>query len=63
MTISLLLLALASPADLTPEFVDSRDNPRITFIIIGNCKVEIDKAELKDYDKIIKKVEEICKIK
>ncbi len=62
MTISLFLLALASPPDLIVDIVDSRDNPRITFIIINNCRVAVDKAELRDYDRVVKKVEEICQI-
>ncbi len=63
MILSALLLALAAPPDLTVDIVDSRDNPRITFVIIGYCKVAVDKAELRDYDRVVKKVEEICKIK
>ncbi len=45
-----------------PEFIDSKDNPEITYVVINNCAVPIQKKELKeDLNKVVEKVMEICK--
>ncbi len=45
-----------------PEFIDSKDNPEITYVVIGDCSVPVKKQDVKDnQDEVVKRVMEICK--
>ncbi len=60
---SLILLASLTTTDFKPtvDFIDSRDDASITYVIIDQtCKVAVKKKELKDYDKVITKVMKAC---
>ena len=60
---SILLAAHLQTAELQPtiSFVDSRDDNKITYVIVNEtCKVKILKSELKDYDSIVNKVFKKC---
>jgi hypothetical protein len=50
----------ASPPMIS--IVDSKDDSRMTFVVIDNCKVEIRKTELKDFDAVLAKVDKVCKL-
>lgn len=52
---------IQSPSLPDIEFMDSRDDSRITYVIVNKtCKVKINKAELRDYDGIIERVLKKC---
>ncbi len=63
--IPMILLALINiPYTNTVEFIDSKDDPSITYLIINNeCKVKLKKTELKDWDRVLNKVEKQCETK
>ena len=63
MMLPFALLTAMNMAALPPriDIIDSRDNPKVTYIIVNEtCKVRVNKAELKDYDRIIAVVMEKC---
>lgn len=66
MIISWALIAVLNAQALPPtvEFIDSRDDNKIIHVFVTHdnktCHVKINKAELKDYDKVIVKVMEKC---
>lgn len=60
-----LMAALNTQAlPLTVEFIDSRDDNKATYAIVKHdnktCKVRLDKSELRDYDKAIAIIMEMC---
>ena len=59
---TLLLVALLQPKlEPTIDFIDSRDDKEITYIIVNNtCKIKVKKADLKNYDKVIDIIMEKC---
>lgn len=59
----LILAALIQYPVLGPtiDFVDSRDDSKMTYIIVNDtCKVKIKKSDLNDYDAIIDIVMKKC---
>lgn len=67
MILSYALLAAINLSTLPPtiEFIDSKDDDKITYLFITKpnekpCAVRINKAELKDYDRAIAVAMERC---
>lgn len=46
----------------TISIVDSRDDSRVAFVTVNNCRVEVKKTELKDMDAVVEKVNKLCKL-
>lgn len=63
--IPMILLAMLNiPYTNTVEFIDSKDDPAITYLIVnGECKVKLKKTELRDWDLVVKKAEKQCDMK
>jgi hypothetical protein len=59
---SFLLIALLNLNDPpTFEFLDSRDDPKATYLIVnGTCKIKILKKDLDKTDEIVDIVEKTC---
>lgn len=58
-------LILAALFNITPQpsidFIDSQDDPKVTYLIINKtCKVTLFKAELRDWDSVVRKAEKQC---
>lgn len=61
MILSSALLAIAAILPPNIDVIDSRDDSKATYFIVNDtCKVKINKAELKDYDKVVTKVLDVC---
>lgn len=59
--IPMILIALLNmPLENTIDIVDSKDDSRISYVIVSNCKVKVFKIEFKDWDKVVRKVEKEC---
>jgi hypothetical protein len=64
MYLPFILTALLETQTPTIDIVDSRDDNKITYIILNNtCKVAVNKADLKDYDRIVESVFRRCGFK
>ena len=60
----ILLALLNTPYTNTVEFIDSKDDQSITYMIVnGICKVKLKKTELKDWDAVVRKGEKQCETK
>lgn len=61
MYLPLILAALLEVRQPQIDIIDSRDDNKISYIIVNNtCKVAVNKVELKDYDTVIDKVLKHC---
>lgn len=61
MRFTVALLTALTILKPTIDFIDSKDDSKVAYIIIDdNCKVKINKSELKDYDKLVRRVLAKC---
>lgn len=61
MLMSFALLTLVSNTTPDVEFIDSRSNDEMTYVVVdGSCPVMVKKVDLKNIDKILKQVDEVC---
>jgi hypothetical protein len=48
--------------DVNIDVVRSTDDPTMSYVIVGKCILKIKTEEIKDPDKLIKKIEKACKL-
>lgn len=61
----ILSFALMTMLQTTPivSIVDSRDDSSTAWIYVDDCRVEVKKSELKDFDAVLEKVDKKCNLK
>ncbi len=60
---SMLLLALLGYSSPDISIYDSKNNPKMSWILVNDCAVEVLKADFKDNpDKIVQEVNEQCNL-
>ena len=64
MRFSIITLALIAHADLSNlKWIDSDDNPKVTYLVINECATPLLKTNLKDLCYVDKMVMKSCHIK